>query len=311
MLLFLSLYINSVNFNKSDTSKPSKHLRLSVPGRSPGQLPASDFRHACSCLCPFHAWVCHVFGMSVLSKFCRFGFIWCLHPASSWHCPLFWITWPGRSPWSRFALGLNDPNVVKGLDAYLCYLVFGLILSSSPKIGGLHTRYTSAEKIEKGQQCRVGWEATSSVSKDYCHQKQVKSMASVEQPTIPELLQKSYSRKRFQFLQLHLPRSIIDALSFWVVSSACPLQHAWHTNVIIPYADILNHLNHNFQSSWPSSTAPQKHLGHPQFLQGPVDRLSVEFKTVCRSATCQGSLGQQHSSWTLGCAATTFKHLIL
>lgn len=236
----LSLYINSVNFNKSDTSKPSKHLRLSVPGRSPGQLPCFWLQACLLMSVPLSCLSLSCFWNEVLSKFCRFGFIWCLHPASSWHCPLFWITWPGRSPWSRFALGLNDPNVVKGLDAYLCYLVFGLILSSSPKIGGLHTRYTSAEKIEKGQQCRVGWEATSSVSKDYCHQKQVKSMASVEQPTIPELLQKSYSRKRFQFLQLHLPRSIIDALSFWVVSSACPLQHAWHTNVFIPYADILN-----------------------------------------------------------------------
>ena len=68
------------------------------------------------------------------------------------------LTW--SKPVITLALGLNDPNVVKGLDAYLCYLVFGLILSSSPKIGGLHTRYTSAEKIEKGQQCRVGWEAT-------------------------------------------------------------------------------------------------------------------------------------------------------
>ena len=38
VLLFL-VFVNSVNFNKSDTSKPSKHLRLSVPGRSLGQLP--------------------------------------------------------------------------------------------------------------------------------------------------------------------------------------------------------------------------------------------------------------------------------
>ena len=239
VLLFL-VFVNSVNFNKSDTSKPSNICDFQCLEGLWGNFPAYDFRHACSRLCPLSCLSLSCFWNEVLSKFCRFGFIWCLHPASSWHCPLFWITWPGRSPWSRFALGLNDPNVVKGLDAYLCYLVFGLILSSSPKIGGLHTRYTSVEKIEKGQQCRVGWEATSSVSKDYCHQKQVKSMASVEQPTIPELLQKSYSRKRFQFLQLHLPRSIIDALSFWVVSSACPLQHAWHTNVIIPYADILN-----------------------------------------------------------------------
>ena len=120
--------------------------------------------HVCA---PFSAWVCYAFAMrlcqSSVGSVKYMIFASCLEPALptvldhlTWWKPVITLcTWA-------------HPNVIKGLDVWLCYLVFGLILSSSPKIGGLHTRY-SAEKIENGN-CRVGWEATSSVSKENCHQ---------------------------------------------------------------------------------------------------------------------------------------------